>query len=700
MTAPLRWGFLGCGRISSDFVSAMKSLDDVVFQACAARSLTSAQAFATEHGIAKAYDSYEALVSDADVDVVYIGTLHPWHYEHTVLALNHGKHVLVEKPMAMNVTQASAAIALAREKKLFLMEGMWTRFFPAIRHVRQLLADKEVGDVHHVHAAFGCQFDADNARMWHNELGGGGLLDIGIYPLAFATMVFGAEPEKVTSTGKLNDGGVDIHNSVTLEYSDSRFATIEYTMLATMDETLTITGSKGRIHLPAPAHTATEVRLVKYAEDGSQKETKSLFPWPAPAPGVTFNYGGSEGFRYEAETVIEAIQSKQLESKEYPLDESLQIMTIMDKIRKDVGLVTNSMGGDSQPPLRWGFIGCGNIANDFVNAMKGTANGTISLAACAARSLESAEKFAATHGFARAYGSYEELCADPEVDVVYVATIHLMHFDHVTLALNHGKHVLVEKPMTMNAKQTASVIELAKAKKLFLMEGVWTRFFPSIKFVRRLLAEERIGAVHHVHGDIGISFVSSQTEANFRSSSGDGALLGIGIYPLSFVTMVFGTKPLKITATGKTSSGGADVYGSATLEYSGNRFGTFNFTALAELGNSVTITGSKGRIRIPSPAHSATEVVVTQFLEDGSHQETTTKFPWPTPSSSIATPFKYPGSEALVYEAEAVTEAIRDGRLQCEEYPLEESLAIAEIMDEIREAIGVVYAADSGGKRH
>ncbi|CAH0480338.1 unnamed protein product [Peronospora belbahrii] len=337
--APLRWGFLGCGRISADFVSAAKSLDNVVFQACAARSLSSAEAFAKEHEIINAYDSYDTLVSDAQVDVVYIGTLHPWHYEHTMLALTHGKHVLVEKPMAMNVTQASAAITLAREKKLFLMEGMWTRFFPAIRHVRQLLADKEIGDVHHVHAAFGVHFDADNTRMWHNELGGGGLLDIGIYPLAFAVMVFGAKPEKITSAGKLNDGGVDVYNSVTLEYTNSRFATIEYTMLATLDETVTITGSKGCIHLPASAHTATEVQVVKFQDDGSQTKTKSCFPWPTPVRGANFNYSGSEGFRYEAEAVVKAIQSKQHEIKEYSLDESLQIMTIMDKIRKDMGLV-------------------------------------------------------------------------------------------------------------------------------------------------------------------------------------------------------------------------------------------------------------------------------------------------------------------------------------------------------------------------
>uniref|UniRef100_A0AAV1TS62 D-xylose 1-dehydrogenase (NADP(+), D-xylono-1,5-lactone-forming) n=1 Tax=Peronospora matthiolae TaxID=2874970 RepID=A0AAV1TS62_9STRA len=337
--APLRWGFLGCGRISSDFVNAIKSLKDIKFQACAARSLASAQAFANEHQIHRAYGSYEALVSDSLVDVVYIGTLHPWHYEHTILALNHGKHVLVEKPMAMNVAQASSAIALARANQLFLAEGMWTRFFPAIRHVRQLLTENVIGDIHHVHAAFGVQYERDNVRMWHNELGGGGLLDIGIYPLAFVTMVFGTQPDNIISVGKLNDGQVDTYNSITLEYSNSRFATIQYTMLATLDETVTITGSKGRIHLLAHAHTANEVHVIKYQPNGVDEEIKSVFPWPVSAPGATFNYGGSEGFLYEAEAVINAIRTKQLETEEYPLDESLQVMTIMDKIRADLGLV-------------------------------------------------------------------------------------------------------------------------------------------------------------------------------------------------------------------------------------------------------------------------------------------------------------------------------------------------------------------------
>ncbi|RLN49040.1 hypothetical protein BBJ29_009129 [Phytophthora kernoviae] len=353
------------------------------------------------------------------------------------------------------------------------------------------------------------------------------------------------------------------------------------------------------------------------------------------------------------------------------------------------------MGSNAQVPLRWGFIGCGKIANDFVNVLGGMPSSSTNLSACAARSLESAERFANTHGIKHAYGSYEELCADPEVDVVYIGTIHLVHFEHITLALNHGKHVLVEKPMTMNAKQTASVIALAEAKNLFLLEGVWTRFFPSIKFVRELLADGRIGDVHHIHACLGMGNISSETVAKFSSSSGDGVLLSTGIYPLSFVTMAFGTNPKKITGAGKLSEGGADIYGSANLEFDGNRFGTVDFTWLADIGNSVTITGSKGRIHLPSPAHCAKEVVVTEFLENGAKQEKTTTFPFPEPVPSIATPFNYPGSEGFLYEAEAVTKAIRSGQRQCAEYPLEESLGMAKIMDEIRKSIGVVYAADA-----
>ncbi|KAF1332927.1 Dimeric dihydrodiol dehydrogenase, partial [Globisporangium splendens] len=338
----LRWGFIGCGNISNDFVNALKSVDNAVLHACAARSLPSAEEFAATHGFAHAYGSYEELVADASVDVVYIGTLHISHYEHTVLSLNHGKHVLVEKPMAMNTKQAAHAVALAKEKKLFLMEGMWTRFFPAVQHVRKVLASNEIGDVHHVNADIGYPFPPNYQRMWDRALGGGGLLDIGIYPLAFVTMIFGGEPQKISAVGKLSDGGVDIYSSVTLEFSGFRFGTIEYTCLAQMGETVTIIGSKGRVHIHSPAHVPTEITVVKYGENGANNTEQSFkFPAPEPAANATPNcFGdGTTSFVYEAQAVTNAILSGAFECTEYPVSESLALMGIMDKIRTDLGVV-------------------------------------------------------------------------------------------------------------------------------------------------------------------------------------------------------------------------------------------------------------------------------------------------------------------------------------------------------------------------
>ncbi|KAG1700989.1 hypothetical protein DVH05_011234 [Phytophthora capsici] len=328
---PLRWGVLGCGRISHTFVSNAKPLKTAIFHACTARSMDRAQEFANAHGIPHVYDSYEALLSDAEIDVVYIGTIHPTHCELAQLALNHGKHVLVEKPMAMNTKEAEAVITLAKQKRLFFMEGMWARFFPAVRYVRQLIHEGVVGDVHHVHSAFGVAFKADNDRIWKKELGGGGLLDIGIYVLATATMVFGYEPEKVTSAGKLNADGVDLYSSVTLEYSGQRFATLEYSTLAKISESVTITGTKGRIFIHPPAHATMEISVVTYGDDGKETEKTSRFPWPDPTDHHS-------GFLYEAEAVTEAIRNDRIECSEYPHAESLGIMKIMDTIRNDLKL--------------------------------------------------------------------------------------------------------------------------------------------------------------------------------------------------------------------------------------------------------------------------------------------------------------------------------------------------------------------------
>ncbi|KAJ1566615.1 hypothetical protein HK405_009091 [Cladochytrium tenue] len=339
----VRWGFAGSGRISRDFATALGPLVSAGrarLQACAARDAGSAKAFASALGVATVHKTYAGLCGDSEVDVVYVGTLHTSHAELARLALEGGKHVLVEKPMAMNAGEAAGVVALAKEKGLFFLEGVWTRFFPAIRYVRKQIADGQIGEVQVVQAQMGFAFDRDNDRLWKRSMGGGGLLDIGIYPLTFATMVFGTSPEKVTAVGRLSeDEGVDVYGSVTLEYGAERFATLQYSMYTQMAETVTIMGSKGRILIQPPAHAATSVVVTKYRADGSQEEAASQFAWPAVEPGSAYCYGGSQAFLYEAEAVTDAILANQSEIQEYTPAESLGVMKIMDEIRKQLGLV-------------------------------------------------------------------------------------------------------------------------------------------------------------------------------------------------------------------------------------------------------------------------------------------------------------------------------------------------------------------------
>jgi dihydrodiol dehydrogenase / D-xylose 1-dehydrogenase (NADP) len=215
---------------------------------------------------------------------------------------------------------------------------MWTRFFPAVQHVRKVLASNEIGNVHHMNADIGYPFPQTYQRMWDRALGGGGLLDIGIYPLAFVTMVFGGEPQKISAVGKLSDGGIDMYSSVTLEFSERRFGTVQYSCLAQMEETVRIIGSKGRIHVHSPAHIPAEVTVVKYGEDGGNNTEQ--FPAPEPAANATpNNFEGSNGFLYEVQAVTKAILSGALECTEHPLSDSLALMGIMDKIRGDLGVV-------------------------------------------------------------------------------------------------------------------------------------------------------------------------------------------------------------------------------------------------------------------------------------------------------------------------------------------------------------------------
>ncbi|KAF7287898.1 hypothetical protein GWI33_000245 [Rhynchophorus ferrugineus] len=325
----LRWGIASSGKIANDFVTGIKGLPASEHQvvAIAARSLASADKFAKTHNIPKAYEGYEQLAKDADVQVVYVGVLNPQHYEVVLLLLNHGKHVLCEKPFAINHKQAKEMIDLAKKKNLFVMEAIWSRCFPVYREVRKLLDEGVLGEVKYAAVDFGFPI-ADVDRIKNKDLGGGAILDLGIYILQFQQFVFrGLKPVKVLASGHLNDGGVDDSASAILTYPNGKTAVVTCNATAQMTNEGVIIGTKGTIRIPmfwCP---------TSYSLNGQVKE------FPLIENNGNFNYINSAGLGYEAADVRKTILSGKIESEQVTHEETLQLAAWLDTLRKETGVV-------------------------------------------------------------------------------------------------------------------------------------------------------------------------------------------------------------------------------------------------------------------------------------------------------------------------------------------------------------------------
>lgn len=328
----------------------------------------------------------------------------------------------------------------------------------------------------------------------------------------------------------------------------------------------------------------------------------------------------------------------------------------------------------------WGIVSAGKICHDFVTAVRSIPSDEHKFVAVAARNVNTAKEFAARHKIPKAYGSYEELAKDPDVEVVYIGTINSQHFPVGKLMLEHGKHVLMEKPMTLNSKQTKSLIQLAKKNKCFLMEAIWSRFLPSYQHLMKLLRDNAIGDVVHVNANFGIMIAHIDRIA--KKAQGGGTLLDLGIYALNAVTMVYnGEKPEKIAAVGHLNEDGVDIAMSASLLYKNKRIAQVATSGIAEYPNDMVITGSKGRIKIPSEMWCATTI-----------QTENETFNFPLPDTIL--PCNFTNSSGLRYEAIEVRKCLKAGLLESSVMPLRDSETLAEIMDEIRHQIGFVFDED------
>jgi predicted dehydrogenase len=319
----IRWGIIGAGNISNQFSKAIGAVPEAELVAVAARNLDLAEAFAKKYGVPKAYGSYLEMVQDSEIDAVYVATPHSHHYEHMVLCLENGKHVLCEKAFTVNEVLSQKAIELAKEKKLMLMEAFWTRFLPMTLKIKELIAEGVIGEIQAVQTHFG--FDLTHlgfeSRVFALELAGGAMLDVGVYAVNAATMYLGNEPTKITCVGKKGPTGVDFRNSVILEYGD-KIATLSSSIDTEYINKQFIVGTKGMIEVPA--FWQCEKAIIT---------EKDKAPYEILLPHEV------NGFEYEISHFTACVAAGKTESDNMTFENTLGIVRITDECRKQMGLV-------------------------------------------------------------------------------------------------------------------------------------------------------------------------------------------------------------------------------------------------------------------------------------------------------------------------------------------------------------------------
>jgi len=330
--------------------------------------------------------------------------------------------------------------------------------------------------------------------------------------------------------------------------------------------------------------------------------------------------------------------------------------------------------GTSDGTIRWGILGTGFIAGLQTKDLK--ENG-FTVQAVGSRSLESSKAFAAEYGVTTAHGSYEDLVADPLVDVVYIATPHPMHHANALLALNAGKHVLVEKSFTMNAREAQDIVDLAESKGLVALEAMWTRFLPHMIRIRDVIASGTIGEVRKVVASHNQSLPKDPSHRLNDPALGGGALLDLGIYPISFAFDILGT-PAAIRASASMTPTGVDRQTAAIFDYDGGAQALVDCELDAASANRAMVIGTEGWIDIEHTWYNP--VPFTVFKADG---EVLERYDQPV------------NSRGMQYQAAELERLIREGSTSGTILPLAETVAIMAAMDEIRRQIGLSYEADS-----
>lgn len=355
MSAIIRWGILGTGTVATQFIEGLQTVSNAQLWAVGSRTLEKAQRIANIFRAPKAYGSYEELVNDPDIDVVYIATPQTRHKKDSILCLNAGKAVLCEKPFTVTSKEAREVVAIARQQQLFCMEAMWMRFMPLIQEVRRLVREGEIGEVKLLTANFGypTEFDPQN-RFFNRELGGGALLDRGVYPLSLAFLLLG-KPSQISGEPCIGETGVDDQSAMILRYDSGAMAILHSTLRTYSSNEALIIGTRGKITIKEPFYKPENLTITRFSDKPvvvTSQQNPINFGWKRSiinqlkqnqllrglaklykkrAQRVHQKISGN-GYNYEAAEVVKCLQTGRLESELMPLSETIEIMETIESL--------------------------------------------------------------------------------------------------------------------------------------------------------------------------------------------------------------------------------------------------------------------------------------------------------------------------------------------------------------------------------
>ena len=325
MNQTIRWGILGCGKIARKFASDLQWVGDAKLVAIAAREQLSADAFAKDFPVEYKHNSYKALAENPEVDVIYIATPHALHYEHVMLCLQHKKAVLVEKAFAINYGQAKQMIDFAKSQQTFLMEAFWTRFLPHYLKVKELIADGRIGAIRYINAEFGFKPTPPvSQRIYDPALGGGSLLDVGVYPVFLALDLLG-KPDHIQASIVPAPSGVDEQCSIQFKYNNGAIANLFSSFATNLATGADIAGDQGRLRLTHRFHGPT-TKLEFYPGVVDSKQT------------IAFEKAKGNGYEYEAQHVTDCLKKGLTESPLRTHIDTLILTQTLDQIRSMVGI--------------------------------------------------------------------------------------------------------------------------------------------------------------------------------------------------------------------------------------------------------------------------------------------------------------------------------------------------------------------------